>query len=84
MSKRKPQLTQYLHDFAMRYITRRAKVVYGLIKAAGWKELEQDDYEIPLAELDGWGLITISPSKRRGYFVARARNIVRPRARRTT
>jgi hypothetical protein len=81
MPTRNPPLTQDFVDTAFRYLTHRAKVVYGLIKAAGWRELEADDYELPLAELDGWGLIQFMPCKRRGYFKARAR-VIRARARR--
>lgn len=82
MAGSRERLTPEFVDTALQYLSYRAKVVYGLIKAAGWRELDADDYELPLAELDGWGLIQLQSSKRRGYFKARARTITRPRARR--
>ena len=87
MPKRKlpprPRLTPSLMQRARLLMTRRARIVYGLMVGAGWKEFRLVDYELVLAELDGWGLAIVRKSKRRGFIEARAR-VLRPRARRST
>ena len=78
----KPPLTPQLEEFARQHLTPRAKVVLGLVRGAGWRELDIEDYELPLAELDGWGFVNLKRSKRRGYLMVCARQTTRPRARR--